>query len=328
MECADYWLFRSYEWENVLRYPKSNHISTSIIKSQNKIVSSTFVFPVTRKRRRQDDSMRLPERSSKAIVGPNAICIQYPISYSQSSQSIVNALAGILPLDIKVNLFGYAHSMILVAVMYKHNNLCWILLNRMNLKFYIASHFVADALHLFAKHRDRLQFSSDRKWHRQGINEIMTLAVNPQERSKKHITKMNSLPKGILRFNHTKQSFHELSEFLRGVGPSGQFLNKFTRQQSPPPGFRVPSEQLCEYASGWKIFKKTQFNQLCKLGCPCETIVIHQGPSLQHSVINLIANVPSSLDKKAKNVFETHFETFLQFIQKNPNLSFYPTQDI
>lgn len=331
MDCANFWLLKANQWQFILTFPKTNHVQQliKVNKEDKKLIP--FIASNTRKRRRQDDSQKLPNASTQAIVAPYCIQIQCPYNFSQCCQSVVNALAGILPLDIRINLFGFAHSMILVGVLYKHQNLCWIVLNRMNYKLYIASHFVADALHLFAKHRNRLQFPNDRKWHRQGINEIMTLTTDYESRNaqnSKKIIRMNSLAKGILRFNHTTQSFFELTEFLRGVGASATFLSKFTRTQPQPPGFIVPNETLCQYANGWKVFKKPLSNQICKQDCLCEQTNVAMGQDLQESVINLISAVPSSLDKKAKNLFEYHFKDFIAYIKENPNLAFYPSKDI
>ena len=326
MHPVDLWFFKVDEWEAILQKPK-----IEVIRAVNKFkkIDSTFTFiaPSTRKRRRQDDSQKLPKCILKNIVGPTGIGVCLPLYFSEAYRAVLNALAGILPLDIKVNLFGFAHAMILVAVCYKHDNLCWILLNRMNYKFYIASHFVADALHLFGKNRQRLQFPDDRKWHRQGINEIMTLSIDANARNRKTITRMNTLPKSVLRYNNSVQGFYEITEFLRCVGSHGNFLNKFTRKQLPPKGFSVPNEDLCQFASGWKVFKKTKENDQCKAGCQCCNVNVVKCDNLQDTVINLIKAVPSSLDQKAGQVFETHFATFIQFIKENPDLSFYPNQD-
>lgn len=327
MDCANGVLLKADQWHDIAKIPD---VEVFITFHRAKIQGDVpFLAPTCRKRRRQDDSVKIPQLLIPAIVGPDSIGIRYPSDLDKCAKAVVNALSAILPLDIKLNLFGFAHAMVLVGVLYKHGNLCWIVLNRMNLKFYIASHFVADALHLFNKHRQRLEFDPERKWNRQGINEIMTLAVSPEQRNLRNITRMNSLPKGVLRFNATARSFNESTEFLRCVGPSGSFLQKFTRKQPAPPGFTVPPEYLCHKASGWKTFKKTNFDQPCKPTCVCSHVQVLRGVTTEDSVINLISAVPSSLEKTSQqNAFALHFKNFIQFIQTNPTIGFYPEKDI
>ena len=77
----------------------------------------------------------------------------------------------------------------------------------------------------------------------------------------------------------------------------------------------------------WKVFKKTQTNLECKIGCLCDQIVLNPGKNLQETVIDLISSVPSSLDKKGKNVFDAHFQDFIDYIKYKPDQSFYPQKD-
>jgi hypothetical protein len=322
---AEAWLVDAHQWKDILTFPKINIVSKPM--KVHKQSEKPFMPSEIRKRRRKDTSKLLPTIELKSIIGPKMIGIQYPLHFAECSQTLVNAIATILPLDVKLNLFGYAHSMILVGCLFKHNNLSWIILNRMNLKIYIGSHFVADALHLFSRNRHIFEMNPHRKFPRQGINEIITLATSVKAREMKLITKLNCLPKGVLRFNQTEQSFQELFEFLRCVGPAGFFLPNFSRKIPHPSGFNVPGQELCVLAKGWKVFKKTESNGLnCISTCNCSNIKLLKQTTEEETIGHLIANVPSSLSKT--NDFEAHFAPFVQFIQANPNLLFFPKQDI
>lgn len=326
----DAWLHHSLEWKDILTISKHDTVSVAMQKKK-KLITKHKLQPIqsVRKRRRTETNHFKLYVPKKAFVGPTEVKNQIPKDISECTQCIINAMSQILPLDVYVNLFGYAHKMILVGVLYKHNNLCWIILNRANFKLYIASHFVTDALHLFIKNRKQLGFSSDQKFNRQGINETISMSLSLENRAQKQIFKLNMLSKNVLKFNSTRHCFDDVLEFLRCVGSTGKFLIDYKRTQPLPPGFQYLNQTLCETTGGWKVFKKVDATLKCQDGCTCHLIIIPKQESLSDSVTSLIEHVPSSLETpKKKHELLNHYELFIEYLKKNPNLVFFPHNDV
>lgn len=279
-----------------------------------------------RKKRRKEIAAVFQALQTTRILGPSGI-MEIPAHPPPEMicQCVINAFGRMLPIDVKLNMFGFMHSVVLVGVMYKYQNLCWVMLNRVNYKIYVVSHFIADASHLFAKHRAAMSFVHAKKWHRQGVNEILCLSRNMEERTNKVFTKLNCLPRSVLHFTQTKQCYDEMLEFLRGVGASHGFLCKFARTQPAPPGFALLTQKLCEMTKGWRVFKK---DQNC-VDCACAGIGIVYGSALEQTIANLMVAVPSSLEgKQACRAVLDHFTPFVNFVKANPCVLFFPCQDV
>ena len=167
-------------WSELLRPPDSQRCSNKfMVKGLRRKTSEIepILFHSSRKttQRRLNPSDPPAKRTTQALtVEPTQTLVEYPTSVDDAQQKIVNALSGILPLDAKMNIFGFWHSVVLVGVFYRHDSLCWILLNRLNHRLYITAHFLADSLHLFQEIRGNMRLDAahrDKKWTRQGVKD-------------------------------------------------------------------------------------------------------------------------------------------------------------
>jgi hypothetical protein len=329
------------DWVDIISVPATPVFSPKfVIKGKRGGANSEFPGSSTgnpRKRRfRETLGMVL---SSTVTIGATSVKIEQATCTKDACQKVVNALSGILPLDVKMNIFGFWHSVILVAVFYRHSNLCWVLLNRVNHKLYLSSHFVADSLHLFMAVRKNLKLTLNhqmKKWTRQGVSDIMCFFKNIESMKSNNSVKLNKLPSNVLRFKYTKTALNEVNEFLRGVGPGGYILRTFTRKQPLPHGFNPITGDLTDSTRGWKVFKST-FGPKCsakqKKNCECvnlstklESANISQVPA-NEAMLLLMTVLPSSLDKPMCNILRNHFQKFIEYVKNNPRRIFFPIQD-
>jgi len=333
------------DWMPILEMPPDPvYTSKFVIKGQRCAMKTTVTSHTDkkqiRKRRRKDSTEKIHKPlAAKVTLGPQCIQVQSADSIEDACQKVVNALAGILPLDVKMNVFGFWHSVILVAVFYRHDNLCWVLLNRINYKLYITAHFVADSLHLFTTVRQHMQLSKEhkmKKWTRQGVSDVMCFFKTAEAMQKNQSIKLNTLPSGVLRFSYTQNSLEEVNEFLRGSGSGGHLLRNFTRTQVLPPGFDPITRQLTDSTRGWKVFKRSSKTG-CKGGakrpCSCDLIsrrLVEGGIGElkdTDAALRLIEAVPSSLDKPSCRPLNEHFHEFIDYVKKNPSLVYMPGKD-
>ena len=148
-------------------------------------------IPKDRRRKRcrivpEDMPVKRICKSTHKTIGPTANCNQVPTNTEDTQQHIVNALSLMLPMDARMNIFGFWHAVVLVGVFYRHENLCWILLSRINQRLYITSHFIADSLHLFKQARSIMQVAprqENKKWTRQGVNDALCIFPNQEAAS-------------------------------------------------------------------------------------------------------------------------------------------------
>jgi hypothetical protein len=250
---------------------------------------------------------------------------------------LINALAGILPLEAKINIFGFWHSIILVGCFYRHDNLCWLLLNRLNHRLYITPHFLADALHLFKRVRSSMQLIDKQKnkiWTRQGVNDAMCIFPTANAFQGHQAVKLNTLPSAVLSFTHTQSAMAEVVAFLKGVGKAGTTLQKFTRLHAAPGGFSPLTSTFTDSTCGWKVCKTARSCQnRSKQECPCAPIVqgllAHGFSTLAptDAAAKLIQSVPSSVDKPTCSDLYAHYDSFITYVRSNPTVLFFPQGD-
>jgi hypothetical protein len=296
-----------------------------------------------RKRRRSDSTDRPIKRvwsSGHKTIGPRRIVIEMPTSMDDAQQVLVNALVGMLPMDAKMNIFGFWHSVVLVGVFYRHENLCWVLLNRLNHRLYITSHFVADSLHLFKEVRGIMQLTdkqNKKKWTRQGVNDAMCIFTSLDSMKHNQSVKMNTLPRGVLRFTRTQTALAESITFIKGVGKAGKLLRNFTRVDKPPPGFNPVTFNMTDQTCGWKVFRRTGTHGCTgskKKPCTCGVVARQLqksgfdtlGPN--DAAMRLMTVLPSSLEKKSCRVLVAHYQPFIDHVKENPSKLYFPAGDV
>jgi hypothetical protein len=316
--CA--WLFQSQEWFKLLRIPSTISNVQRPKSAKAPIILEPKEKPERKRRRKNEPDVVM---CFPSIIAPSPITNLIPEAPESLACGIVNALSLMLPMDAQLNMFGFLHSVVLVSVMYKYQNLSWIVLNRVNFELYVASHFIADASHLFAKNREKLDVLSKKKWQRQGLNEILCLALSASDRANKKFIKLNALPKGVLRLAKTQQCYCDLLEFIKGVGSSNNFLQRFKRMNMLPPGFSLMDENLCDCSKGWRVFKKDSDD--CS-SCSCREINIVKGENLKDSITNLMGSIPSALELNHSPIV-AHFAPFVDFVKTHPDILFFPQQD-
>lgn len=329
-------------WADILAMPtKAVYTKKFVIKgNRNKTKIPEMPKNKTRKRRRTARSTIKPNRRTQRTTGPTKMSIELSSSIEDARQTVVNALSCILPLDVKMNIFGFWHSVILVGVFYRHDNLCWLMLSRVNLKLYLSSHFVADSLHLFRGLRKYLklpQTHRDKKWTRQGVNDIMCFSKTIEAIAKNKSRKLNTLPATVLKFIETHYAQQQVNEFIRGTGTGGYLLHNFTRKQPLPPGFNPVTGNLADVTHGWKVFKKNTGNGCISsitTSCCCYSIctnLLNSGidkMAAGEAIVEMMKSLPSSLDRPECSELQRHYRPFIQYVKNNPQLIFLPDKDI
>jgi len=341
LSCAD------KAWISILSTPDNPSFSQKFVIRGWRRKSTQIVKKLPhgrkRKRRRINISDKPTKRSKPRVhftTGPTEIVVHVPTHMDQGQQAVVNALAGLLPIDAKMNIFGFYHSVILVGVFYRHENLCWIVLNRLNNRLYITSHFMADALHLFKQVRPMMQLTEkqkSKKWTRQGVNDALCLFKSLEAMQQNQALKLNTLPSGVLRFTRTKTGFAETQAFLKGVGQAGNFLRTFTRTDDPPPGFTPITKTLTDSTCGWKVFRRTDVTgcaETVKKPCSCGMFARQlqkeefEELSPKDAAVKIMTVLPSSLDKVACVGIRMHYKSFIEYVKENPRKLYFPLCDV
>jgi hypothetical protein len=209
-------------------------IAIPTTKHQKGSIMNDVVLKVchSRKKRLHTLSSVFNTISSKRITTVASIIEISPEPDIQACRYVLNTMVKILPVDARINLFGYWHSIIVCGVFYKADNLTWIFLNRNNLKFYVSCHLVTDAVSLFNRYKhvfpdpDR----ADKKWNRQGVNDVVCLFQNQFDMKKDRTYKLNKLPGSVLKFKHTTNCINIMNEFIR----SCPFVYNYTRKTPIP----------------------------------------------------------------------------------------------
>jgi hypothetical protein len=292
------------------------------------------------KQAKLDKPLQPPKTTDFRTIATQTLQIRMPRDVDDVQQCIVDALGSILPLDAKVMIFGFWHSVILVGVMYRHENLCWIMLNRANMKLYLVCHFLSDGIHLFDSIRYKLNTpisQLEKKWNRQGASEVLCVFQSFTNFSNRTWYRLNQLPREILRFNRSAHSLQKATEFLRGVGAGGDFLQRFMRQ-APLRGFNPVIYGLTEATRGWKVFNPTRsISRQCITGkrqlC-CAEYVAHLENSgfkdmdLVHQAMAVVKIIPTRLDSVDNEVLRNHYDDFVRYVRANQSVMFTPVQDV
>jgi len=264
-----------------------------------------------------------------------------PVTVDDMQQCIVDAIAVILPIDARVMIFGMWHAVVLVGVLYRHDNLCWVMLNRSNYKLYLVNHFVSDGIHLFESLRYDIQnlptTQSQKMWCRQGVPEVLCLFRTFTDMTNRNGFKINLLPPEILRTNRTQHGLQKTTEFLRGVGNGGAFLSLFHRTQPPPMYFSPIIFGLTEGTRGWRIFNPSRsMSGQCIGGkrkeCCARYIQHLKSVGIQdmdpiEAAIQVVEIIPSRFDDTQNTELCNHYKDFIQTVQAHPTLMFLPSAD-
>jgi hypothetical protein len=324
------WILSAPQWHRVLMQPKSSPTPQQVASSKRRVqrVATTLPLDKRRKRRRVDYSLPLPEFARTPIMFSAALRIVIPSTNTQVFSSLCNAFACILPLDIQLKLFGYWHSVVLISVFYRFQNLCWLVLCRLNMRIYVISHFVGDAIHMFAAFRDQLGFDKGPKRDRQGINEVMFLAPSLAHRQRGDHLHFNTLPRSVLHYTNKDRAFSEIKDFMRGVSTkkssAGPFFTIYTRKQPPPPGFVVANPHLDLLDKTSKVLSKVR-PRMVHTDCLCQR---YKPTVSDDAASSLIRNLPSQLEMDPTfSPLVRHYDDFVQFIRSNPRLLFFPDSD-
>ena len=118
MHAAEYWLSGAEEWWEVLYNPP--------IGSRPRVRVEPLLLH-RRKRRREDQSRQLPPYKRGIVLAPRRAALwdpaQRPLPTSEISQAVLNAFAAILPIEARFRLLGQLHDVLLVAALYRRQNL-------------------------------------------------------------------------------------------------------------------------------------------------------------------------------------------------------------
>ena len=274
-------------------------------------------------------------------IAPQSSQIRIPSSMDDVQQCIVDALSLILPIDAKITIFGFNYSVILVGVLYRHDNLSWIMLNRANMKLYIVCHFVSDGIHLFESVRSKLNHplrQTGKIWNRQGVPEILLLFESFSDLKNNNAFRINQLPKEILKYNRNQHSFQKAVEFLRGVGSGGMFLQRYIRRQALPYGYSPIIHGLTEGTRGWKVFNPSRSMSGKCFGGKRQTCCVDFVKALEEESFEkledfeqavLISTIlPTRMDDPKNKALCLHYQPFIENIRNETyNHSYFPSAD-
>ena len=277
-------------------------------------------LPATKKRRR-DPVPDLSVWSFPVVGAATARETTVPDSLQEMQTSLLNYLSQILPVECRVNFAGTWTPFVLLAPLYRNNNLAWLMLNRDNLKVYLSCHWHPDATHLFESLRPSLQLTpqTDRKWHRQGFNQICRIYKSPDE----YIT-LSDLPTSVLKAPGTSFTLGKVKEFMRG----GTLLADFKTA-------RVPQLPVClgepaQGTRGWRVFGPTQpMSGMCKKQgkrvCGCDrycALVMDTKTKLpyEEATAAIVTHLPSGLPDDLTALFGD----FAKLVRDNPTRRFFP----
>lgn len=250
--------------------------------------SSTDLTPVFLSQQKNKKKPKKTKRIKVAFlrtIAPDRAEVRIPDTINETQRCIVNAIASVLPLDARIMVFGFWHSVILVGAFYLRSNLTFLVLSRTNRKLYLASHFIADGIHLLESVGHLVDLPSDRKttgWQRKPAAQAIEVHRFAEEiYGGRRGFPLGCIPREILRFKRTKLSLMKAQEFLKGTGEAGAFFRQFWISSSPATGPPPPSfprsrffgcyydpnlNGLTEGTRGWKIF-----NRLRPITGSCET---------------------------------------------------------
>jgi hypothetical protein len=274
-------------------------------------------------------------------IAPKSSQIRIPSSMDDVQQCIVDALSMILPIDAKITIFGFNYSVILVGVLYRHDNLSWIMLNRANMKLYIVCHFVSDGIHLFESVRSKLNQplrQTEKIWNRQGVPEILLLFESYADLKNNNAFRINQLPKEILKYNRNQHSFQKAVEFLRGVGSGGMFLQRYIRKQALPYGFSPIIHGLTEGTRGWKVFNPSRSMSGKCFGGKRQTCCVDFVKALEEESFEILEDfeqavlistiLPTRMDEPKNRALCLHYQPFIDNIRNEKyNHSYFPSAD-
>jgi hypothetical protein len=287
------------------------------------------IFDITSIETKEEKKQIAPPRQGKTIA-PTVAGIAIPEVIDDVKQCVVNALAMILPVDARVMVFGFWHAIVLVGVFYRHNNLCWIVLNRVNQKLYLLCHLVADAIHLCEGMRKTLQPSAQlaRKWNRQGVPEVTCLFRTLTDFINRTGDRLTELPKEVLKFTRSKHCLQRVTEFLRFTGTAGRFLQRYIRAQKPL-YFSAVLHGLTEHTRGWKIFnsgscKKGKRRHCCEVHKKLLDTTVFCEETLKQQIMHIFWVIPSRLDFPENQPLREHFRDFIQWTRDYPEWMFFP----
>lgn len=133
----------------------------------------------------------------------------------QYQQMVINALAGVVPIQAKMNCFGAWHPIELLAPFYRNGKLCWILKNHANDKLYLSCHFLADLLHAYHRCRPLLHHQTHHRYNRQSFNEVTILFKSEEDLKQNTGYKLNRIPKAILQFSDDPQNHRAAISFIQ-----------------------------------------------------------------------------------------------------------------
>ena len=231
---------------------------------------------------------------------------------TNSQETLLNRLTATLPLDCRVNIAGFWHSLILVGALYRYSKLNWVLLNRNNHQIYLSSHIAPDCLHVVSS-------INDSTWCRQSFNKICCVYKSQTEYDFHQGTRLlQILPTEILH--------HVQDEPVSAVDA---FCSTYARNDKDNEDWSLPhlpatkSMFLRRRALGSKIINGRCVDGKQKFKCPCDQTVakVRADAVAVKWDISQVAMYycPTSLP----NI--DILTPFINYVKANPTVMFFPT---
>lgn len=295
-----------------------------LLKQENK--------PAKRRKRMNPTPCKIGHSALRKIVGPTKISSVVPTHINEMQAKVLNHLSAVLPLECRVYVAGTWNPFILVGVLYRYNNLTWLIMSRSNHKVYLGCHWISDTKHLFETLRPNIRLDSTnakRKFNRQGFNQVCIVYQTFSDYTRNTGVKLSCLPSFILRVEGSEYCLRKIQDFIN----TNSWVNQFRApKQHASWVSMLPPSQL-EFTRGWRMFGCTKpLSGKCggvnrRSVCLCEkTAKLIRKPSLLayvDAISQICFHCPTSLDKPQCRIPE-FFSLLSQHVKLHKKAEFFP----
>jgi len=292
-----------------------------------------------KKRRRTFDDIR--DNIWPTMITPTNIEYKIPQTIQDMPQCVINCFSTMVPVDIRIKLFGYWHSMIIVSMFYRSRNLTMFMIKRgVWDKVFMSSHCIADATHMFENMRHIIKWDHPkhhtRKWRRQSLSNTLAIYRNIQSYRNKKGDSFSLLPTCVTRFENSHTVFEQTCELLKGNGNNKIIMNYLPRKTKLPFQLYIPQQLYTRCITGVKRICgsttaltggcNSQRQAQCDCGKYTDILLTKnlQNMSCADAIHTVWQNMPSAISNME---LLDALSPLISFCKNNPNYVFLPEGD-
>ena len=326
------YLHGAYEksWRKCMFTPVGDICFTTERFSRNLTTCKEPITLKRKKRRRCFDDIK--QYKWPLIISPTCRQWSIPQTVEAMPQTVINALAMTTPIDVRLKIFGYWHSMIVVSIFYRARNLSMLMIKRgVWDRVFLSSHCVIDALHIFEHNRYTVQWDHENhirhKWVRQSFPNIVKVYNNKSEYVNRKGRTLKDIPTCISRCENSASGFQETCEALMG---NDTFKLTSLRRMTPVPftcSDSLPYDTICGTARACTA--ATSLPCISRV-CQCKIYLNELAKSninqmnCNDAIQLLWQHVPSAISSP---VMLNCLKPLIDFCRSNPKYVFLPQGD-